>query len=99
MFPDAGQVSKNLCQQQWVLFILFTELQKKLRCKSSSNTVRKQVKCKNTEIKLCATCQNVCVAENKEAVAHKWFSIEYHSQCYSSEERDLFIEYVVNSTE
>lgn len=82
-----------------MLFILFTELQKKLQCKIGSNTVRKQVKCKNTEIKLWATCQTVCVAENKEAVAHKWFSIEYHSQCYSSEERDLFTERGELSTE
>jgi len=61
MFPDAGQASKNVCQK---LFILCTELWKNYGVLTSSNTVREQVKCKNTEIKPKATCQNVCVAEN-----------------------------------
>jgi len=73
MFPDAGQAFKNVCQR---LFILRTELWKNYSVLTSSNTVREQVTCKNTEIKRKAACQNVCVAENKEA-AHRWFSIEY----------------------
>jgi hypothetical protein len=63
---------------------------------TSSNTVRKQVSAKITETGLKAACQNVCAAKNKEAVAHKRASIEYHFQCYSSEEHHLFTEYVVN---
>jgi hypothetical protein len=61
---------------------------------TGSNTVREQVSAKILRLNWRQPVKMSCVAGNKEA-AYKWFSIEYHTQFYTSEERHLFTEYVV----